>query len=356
MTTPKKAIALGLLAAASLFEAQLVRAQEVDGGVPPSGGWRRLGDNRPQTTAQRGPEPGYPQRDPNGPARDPNGAPPPQSPQGNDPNYVPPPPPPEQLTIDPGTFFTIRLNQVLSSDRNQPGDAFTAQLVKPIVVDGTIVADRGQTVAGRVAEVDKGGRIKGTSRLGIELTELSLVDGQQMTIHSQLISHTAPGAVGRDAAAVGTTTAIGAIIGAAAGWGQGAAIGAGAGAAAGLAGVFMTKGYPTLIYPESVLTFRIEAPITVNTTRAPYAFRPVEPGDYSQPSDQPRPQPSLQTRRPGPPNPYYGPYYAGVYDPFWYGPAYGWGYPRYGYGYGPSVGFGVVIRGGGHGGYRGGHR
>jgi hypothetical protein len=294
-----------------LAVAAVTYAQE----APPQdqGGWRRLGNPAANQTA--------PPAGQNGPAY-------------NDP--PPPPPLPATLTIAPGTFFTVRVNQPLSSDRNQVGDPFTASLVKPIVVNGVIVADRGQTIAGRVAEVDKGGRIKGLSKLGIELAELTLVTGEQVPIHSQLISHTAPGSVGRDVAAVGTTTAVGAAVGAAADYGRGAAIGAGAGAAAGIIGVLLTKGYPTVIYPESVLTFRVESPIVISTDRASQAFRYVAPGDYSQPTDQPR-----LARRPGPPPSYYGP---GYYGPGYYGPYagpyyWGWGYPYY---YGPrvSIGFG----------------
>ena len=39
-------------------------------------------------------------------------------------------------TIRPGTYVTVRINQPLSSDRNQPGDAFAASLARPLVVDG----------------------------------------------------------------------------------------------------------------------------------------------------------------------------------------------------------------------------
>jgi hypothetical protein len=271
-----------------------------------------------------------------GDTAEPNQGPPPNYQQGRPPQYSrqePPPnyqqgPPPGQLTIAPGTYLTVRVNQVLSSDHNQQGDAFSASLVKPLVVDGFIVADRGQTIGGRVTEAQKAGRVKGTSRLGIELIDLSLVDGQQVPLHTQLVSRNGSTSVGRDAAAIGTTTAVGAAVGAAADWGRGAAIGAGAGAAAGVLGVLLTRGNPTVIYPESVLTFRVENPIAVSTERSPQAFRTVGPGDYDQPQDQPR-----LARRPPPPPfygggyPYYGPYYG-----------YGWGYP-YPYYWGPSIGF-----------------
>ena len=278
-------------------------------GSATNGGWRRLG----QANAPTQP-PVYPQQ-----------APPP--------NYQPPPPTPAQLTIQPGTFLTVRLNQVLSSDHNQQGDGFTASLVKPLVVDGWIVADRGQTIAGRVSEAKKAGRIQGTSALGIELTDLTLIDGQSAPLHTQMVNRSGGTSVGRDAVGVGATTGIGAAAGAAADAGRGAAIGAGAGAAAGVIGVLLTRGQQTVLYPEMVLTFRVETPITVNTGRAPQAFRPVGQGDYDQPQDRP----SLQARPA--PRPNYGPVYGG------WGYPYGYGYPYY---WGPSVG----IR---FGGYYGGH-
>ena len=290
-------LALGCIAGSSFLMAQ-------------NGGWRRVGDAAPA-----------------GDSADPNFS------SNQDPNRGAPPPPadpqsysvPSQLTIPAGAFLTVRINQPLSSDRNQAGDAFSASLVQPLVVDGVVVAQRGQTIGGRVAEAQKAGRVEGTSRLGVQLTDLTLVDGQVLPIQSQLISRNGPTSTGRDAGAIAGTTALGAAVGAAAGWGTGAAIGAGAGAVAGTIGVLLTRGHPTYIGPESVLTFRVEAPVTFSTARAPQAFRYVEPSnDYNRP-------PSLQARTAppyayGPPPP-----------PYYYG--YGYGYPYYPYYYGPGLGF-----------------
>src|SRR5205085_3563270 len=109
-------------------------------------------------------------------------------------NAPAPPPqssaPPPQLIIRPGTYLTVRINQPLSSDHNQAGDAFSATLVRPVVVDGFVVAQTGETLGGRVEEAQKAGRVEGVSRLGVQLTDLTLVDGQNVPIHSQLISRT----------------------------------------------------------------------------------------------------------------------------------------------------------------------
>lgn len=334
---------------------------------PQTGGWRRAGDpvppppaNAPVAQSQT-PQPDGPvmEQDPTQPvARSDAYGQPQQPPMNQQPPMSQPPmgqppmgqgqmrndrPPaavphyglPSNVTVRPGTFITVRVNQTLSSDHNQQGDVFSASLVQPIVVDGIVVAQRGQTVMGRVAEATKAGRAQGTSHLALQLTALTLADGTQANVQSQLVNRNGQTSVGNDVGTVATTTAVGAAIGAAADWGRGAAIGAGAGAAAGLAGVLLTRGHPTVVYPESVLTFRIDNAIPVDLTRASAAFRYVGPEEYDRPV-----QTTVQRRPPpayGAPYPYYygGPYY------------YPYGYP-YGSFWGPSFGFGVVIRGGGY--------
>jgi hypothetical protein len=223
---------------------------------------------------------------------------------------------PQTLTMKAGTVITARVSQWLSSDKNHPGDSFSAELVQPVVVNGWVVARRGQTVLGRVAVAQKAGRIKGTSQLGIELSELVLVDGQQLPIRSQLIQSSGGTTKGRDAAAAGTTTAMGAAIGGAANGGEGAGVGAAIGAGAGLAGVLLTRGRPTMIPPETTLTFQLRNPITISTAHSGPAFRQVNPEDYNAVNQNLRRRPEHVAGEPYGPPPYY-------YNP-WYGP---WGYP-----------------------------
>jgi hypothetical protein len=249
--------------------------------------------------------------------------------------YPPPAGAPAHLTIKAGTYITVRVNQFLSSDRNQAGDAFAATLAQPIVVNGIVVAQRGQTVGGRISEAQKAGRVEGTSRLGLQLTDLTLADGSTVPVQSQMINRNGPTSVGRDAAAIGGTTALGAAIGAGVDWGRGAAIGAGAGAAAGILGVLLTRGQPTVVYPESTLTFRLDSPVDISTEHAPQAFRYADQQDYGTGYGAPGPS--------RPPASMYGgaPYGPGVYPP----PA---PYPYYGYAYGPGFypyypGFSVFV-------------
>lgn len=247
---------------------------------------------------------------------------------------------PLQLTIPPGTWINVRVDQPLSSDHNKPGDAWTATLTQPVIVNGRVVALRGQTVGGVVAEAQKAGRAKGTSRLGLDLNELTLADGRQIPVSSRLMEFRGGTSYGRDAAAVGTTVATGAAIGAAVNGGVGAGVGAAAGVVASTIGVLLTRGHPTVIYPETTLTFRLEAPFSFNIDNEASlrSFAPVQAEDYRQPALRTRVmQPAPAPGYPGyyAPYPYYSPYY---YSPYYYGPGVGlyfgtgWGYGGWGRG------------------------
>lgn len=333
----------------------------------PSGGWRRVGqgtpvDSRPLDSQQdyprdtqqdyprdsqrdypRSSQRDYPQRDYSRDSQRPVDAqrsPEPERPMDG-------PPPPAQLTLAAGSWITVRVNQPLSSDRNQPGDSFTATLAQPLIANGFVIARRGQTVAGRVAEAIKAGHVKGTSRLGLQLTELSIVDGQQIPLRTQLVDRRGDTSIGRDVGAVATTTGVGAAIGAAADGGFGAGMGAIAGAGASIIGVLVTRGRATEVYPEMTLTFRLEAPVSISTERSEQAFQTVGQEDYEQRGLDRQRQPQLRPRPslygggyygPGYYGPGYGPY---LYSPFFYGPSisfyagrgfYGRGF--YGRGYG----------------------
>lgn len=220
-----------------------------------------------------------------------------------------------------GAWITVRVNEPLSSDHNQAGDMFTATLAQPVIADGRVIAHRGQTVSGVVSEAQKAGRVKGVSRLGLELTEMGLADGRQVQVKTRLMERRGETSYGRDAVGIGATVGTGAAIGAAVNGGVGAGVGAAAGVVASTIGVLLTRGRATVVYPEQPLTFRLEAPLTVDASEE--AFQPARQQDYEQRTLR-RPPP----RYPPPPPYYYGPYYYGGY----FG-------PYYGYGFGPSFYF-----------------
>jgi hypothetical protein len=316
----------GLTLAFSLAQGITLFAQDPNPpSPPPNGGWRRF----EQTTPAEAPPP-YEQ----GPQQDPARryqAPPRYQNQN-------PPPRPATFTVPAGTWLTIRVNEPISSDHSQAGDSFTASLAEPLVSNGFILARRGQMVAGVVSEAKKAGRVQGTSRLGLELTEMSLADGRQIQLKTRLMERRGDTSYGRDAAAIGTTVGAGAAIGAAVNGGVGAGVGAAAGVVASTIGVMLTRGRATEVYPEQPLTFRLEAPLTVDASDE--AFQPVSQEDYDRQLSR---RPQQPARYGAYPPPYY--YGYGGYGPYYYGGLFS---PYYGYGFGPNFYFsyGRGFRGG----------
>jgi hypothetical protein len=255
-------------------------------------------------------------------------------------------PVPATLTVPPGTIVFIRTDNYLSSDKSKVGDPFTGTLEKPIVVNGWVVARRGQVVSGVVKEAVRAGKVTGVSRLGVEITDVTAVDGQQVPVLTELWKGSAGTSHGQDAGTIATTTAVGAGIGAAVGWGVGAAIGAGAGAVAGIATVLLTRGHPTVLPPETPLSFRLVDPVKIDTTKGQQAFFPFSQEDF---------EGGRMVRRGPPPAGGYPGYPCGPYAPCYAYP--GYGYPGYLYP-GVAVGFygwGPRYYGGYYGGYRGGY-
>jgi len=176
---------------------------------------------------------------------------------------VPAPPEPNRVTLTPGTILTILLDEDLSSRKNVAGDVFSATLDQPVIIDGFIIAERGSHVEGRVVDVKRSGRTKGTAQLVLELIQLQTSDGQRVSIATDPFTKRAVSAKGRDVAKVGAAASIGAAIGALAGGGHGAAIGAAIGGAAGAGTVLATRGAPATLRAETRLPFRVSRPTTI---------------------------------------------------------------------------------------------
>ncbi|HYL72817.1 MAG TPA: hypothetical protein VEU96_01355, partial [Bryobacteraceae bacterium] len=188
------------------------------------------------------------------------------------------------------------------------------------------------------SEAKKAGRVSGTSRLGLELTEMSLADGRQIQVKTRLMERRGDTSYGRDAVGIGATVGTGAAIGAAVNGGVGAGVGAAAGVVVSTIGVLLTRGKATEVYPEQPLTFRLEAPLSIQGDED--AFQPVSQQDYDQRGASRRPPPPRYGYSAPPPPYYYG---YGGYGPYYYGGLFS---PYYGYGFGPGFYFSYRNHGG----------
>ena len=186
----------------------------------------------------------------------------------------PPPPPPVKVTIDSGTSLAIRLVDELDSETAQQGQTFKATLDSPIAVDGEVVVPQGYDVEGHVVEVQSAGKFQGKSLLALQLDRIQ-VGSKHYNLTTSQYRREGGSRTKNTAEKVGAGAVIGAIIGGIAGGGKGAGIGAAAGGGLGGGVQAATKGQQIKLPSETVLTFTLQAPLTVTpTTQGRNASRP----------------------------------------------------------------------------------
>jgi hypothetical protein len=247
--------------------------------------------------------------------------PPPQRPQYQNPNYsqypryAPPPSAPAYetprgpVTIPQGTLLQLRTSEPVDSKNAKDGTPVQFMVIQDVAVGGVLAIPRGAVVHGVVTEVKKvgSGDLGGSSTLALTLTSLDL-GGYSYQLSTDQFKVKGPNKAGQTVSNAVGAGIIGTIIGCAVGRGAGCAIGAGAGVAAGTAASAASPGPRAWIPPEALVTFHLNAPLTVTPVSAQEAARLAEglyPGG-----------PSLYRRGP------YGPRYYG-----YAGYAYPYGYP-----------------------------
>jgi hypothetical protein len=166
------------------------------------------------------------------------------------------------VTIPESTTLSVRLIDSIDSDRNKAGDTFRASLESPIMVQGRVVVPKDTDVEGEVQELRSAGHFAGRSAIALALTKLSF-NGKGYEIETDQYTREGASRGERTAETVGGGAAIGALIGGLTGGGKGAAIGAGIGAGAGTGVQAATKGQQIHLPSETVLEFRLTAPVTV---------------------------------------------------------------------------------------------
>jgi hypothetical protein len=155
----------------------------------------------------------------------------------------------------------------VDSDKNQPGDKFSASLEEALYVDQHMVAAKGISVYGRLEQSQESGQLTGRAQLRLSLTGM-VIQGRTIPLSTGDYELSGSSRGASTAKKVGGGAALGAVIGAIAGGGKGAAIGAGVGAGAGTAVQVMTKGDQVHVPSETLLEFALDQPVTVPVAEA----------------------------------------------------------------------------------------
>jgi hypothetical protein len=168
----------------------------------------------------------------------------------------------KRVTVPAGTRILIRTIDALDSSKQKAGDRFTASLETNFQAEDMVVAPRGSTVYGRLAQASSAGRMSGSSQLTLELTDI-VINGTAYPLLTSTYEVKGKGEGKKTARKVVGGAGLGALIGGIAGGGTGAAIGAAAGAAGGTALASSKKGEQLQIPSESLLEFRLEQPVSL---------------------------------------------------------------------------------------------
>lgn len=180
----------------------------------------------------------------------------------------PPPPEPQKVTIPSGTSLPVRLVDTIDSATAQTGDTFHATLDSPVAIDGDVVIPAHYDVEGHIVAAQSSGKFAGKALLELQLDRIK-VGNRWYNIQTDHFAQQT-GARGKNTAEkVGGGAIAGAILGGIFGGGKGAAIGSVAGAGAG-GGVQAASKKPDIkLSSERILTFALQAPVTIVPTTKP---------------------------------------------------------------------------------------
>jgi hypothetical protein len=172
--------------------------------------------------------------------------------------------------IPAGTQISIRTNEAIQADKNtvNSGQTYSAQIAQDIMgANGQMLVPRGSPATLVVAPVsDSGvlGKVTG-SQVALALQSIT-ANGQTYNVQTaaqNVGNNRGIGANKRTAEMTGGGALLGTLVGAVAGGAKGAVIGAVVGGGAGAAAQVATKGSNVNVPAESVLTFKLDQPMTL---------------------------------------------------------------------------------------------
>jgi hypothetical protein len=178
------------------------------------------------------------------------------------------PRPSAPLNIPSGTELRIRLSSPISTKTGRVGDTFKATVVSPSTYEGA-------TVEGRIATLNKSGRVSGKTEVGLAFDSVTAPDGRSTRIDGELVrvyesenvkrvdeeGRVETGSRTRDSEVRGGIgAAAGAIIGGIVGGGKGALIGLIVGGAAGVGTVYVEGNKDLILDPGTEMVIRTVGP------------------------------------------------------------------------------------------------
>ncbi|HWD98378.1 MAG TPA: hypothetical protein VG345_05065 [Bryobacteraceae bacterium] len=195
---------------------------------------------------------------------------PPPAPAPAEPAGPPPQPAPTFRTIPAGSTIEVRSNDTIDGQTAQVGQTYSAVVVRNVMAaDGGVAIPHGANATLVVRDASRQGKVQGRSDLAVDIGSVE-IGGRRYRLETSDFVQQGKQGLGtnkRTAEFTGGGGVLGTILGAVAGGGKGAAIGALSGAAAGATTQSLTRGKPVRIPAETVMRFRLEAPVHIREMR-----------------------------------------------------------------------------------------
>jgi len=172
-----------------------------------------------------------------------------------------------RLEAPAGTELVVRTVERIDSKTAGADQIFSA-IIEQAVTDasGRVIIPESSSAQLMIRNVSAGGAT-GSPEMLLDVQSIT-VDGRKYLVSTTDLEQDSDRGIGankRTAATIGGGAAVGTIIGAIAGGGKGAAIGGVIGAAGGAATQVLTKGRNVQVPAETVLRFRLDKPVTLQS-------------------------------------------------------------------------------------------
>ena len=170
-----------------------------------------------------------------------------------------------------GTQLAIRTDQEITADSQSVGQTYPASIANDVVdQNGRVVIPRGSPARLTIANMSSGTMGVGNNQVALALQSVT-VNGRELNLTSDTQTASGDRGIGknkRTATMVGGGAVLGTVIGAVAGGAKGAILGAVLGGAAGGTAQVLTRGKEVKVPAESVLTFRLDQPVSLSASNS----------------------------------------------------------------------------------------
>ena len=198
----------------------------------------------------------------------------------------------ETFSIPAGSTIHCRLTQTVSTKLNFEGDAFTATVSEPYMVNSEQIIPVGSVIIGKIASLTRPGRVKGVGHMLLRADQVTLPNGHSYAMNAVLL--TAYGAEGakvegdegslkgptsrmHDLKEVGIGMGGGGFIGTLIGGAHGAVVGGAIGGAVGLVDTLRKRGKDLTLPSGTQLNYQLTSPLVVDTSMPSVTASSQEP-------------------------------------------------------------------------------